>query len=327
MSEGSGPAVLVTGGAGFIGSHLVEALLHRGAQITILDNLSSGSQANLAGVIDRVDLRRLDLRCDDLRPLLAERGFETIFHLAGNADIPFSVQHPRQDFETNLVTTLNLLEAVREASPPARLIFASSATVYGGASVVPQTEDSPTVPIAPYGVSKLAAERYVAVYARLHGLRTASVRLFSMFGPRLHKQVVYDLMCKIQENPRELFIHGDGTQTRPLTYVADAVQALLVVAQGAALQGEVYNVAGKDTVSIGHLAEMICQRMGVKPRFVYSGSVRPGDAEHWDADISRIKALGYRPYTSLAEGLAETVAWFRREHRTTSALERREAAP
>ncbi len=326
MSESKHPAVLVAGGAGYIGSHLVEELVRRGARVTVLDCLSTARRENLAAVLERIDVHMLDLRRDDPRPLLAELRFDTIFHLVGNADIPLSVQRPRHDFETNLITTLNLLEAVRETSPSTRLIYTSSATVYGGTTGVPQTEDTPTVPVSPYGVSKLAAERYVAVYAKLYGLRSASVRLFSTFGPRQRRQVVYDLMCKIQENPQELFIHGDGTQTRPLTYVADALQALLIVAEKAALGGEVYNAAGEEIVSIGRLAEMICERMGVRPRFVYSGNVRPGDIEHWKADISRIKALGYRPQCSIAEGLAETVAWFRREHPTRQVLQR-EAAP
>jgi UDP-glucose 4-epimerase len=326
MSDSTQPVVLVAGGAGYIGSHLVEELVRRGARVTVLDSLSTARRENLAAVLDRIDLQMLDLRHDDPRPLLAALRFHTIFHLVGSADIPLSVRRPRHDFETNLTTTLNLLEAIRETSPGTRLIYTSSATVYGATTGVAQTEDTPTVPISPYGVSKLAAERYVAVYARLYGLRTASVRLFSTFGPRQRRQVVYDLMCKIQENPRELFIHGDGKQTRPLTYVADAVQALLVVAAEAALEGEVYNAAGEEIISIGRLAEMLCERMGVRPRFVFSGNVRPGDVEHWKADISRIKALGYRPRCALAESLAETVAWFRGEHPTPTVLQR-EAAP
>ncbi len=308
-----GSSVLVTGGAGFIGSHLVEELVRRRSRVTVVDNLTTGAERNLASVRGHMDLRTLDLRTDDLRPVLTGARIDLIFHLAGNAYVPPSVDNPRWDFETNTLGTLNLLEAVRDKAPQARIVYTSTAAVYGEGSSKAFLEEDPTVPVAPYGVSKLASERYVAVYAQLYGLRTASVRLFPVYGPRLRKQVVYDLIRKVHENQNELFIHGDGSQVRDCNHVSNVVHALLMVADGAPLQGEVYNVAGDEPVSVHDLARLICEAMGAAPRFIYSGSVRPGDAQRWVADIGRLRRLGYRPSMALAEGLNNTVAWFRRE--------------
>jgi UDP-glucose 4-epimerase len=304
-------SALVTGGAGFIGSHLVEELIRRGAQVAVADTLSSDRSKNLAVVSDRIVLRRIDLAQDDLRPLLAEGQFDTIFHLAGFASIPESVNFPRRDFDKNAVATLRLLEAAREASPQSRIVFTSSASVYGEGRNEPLGEDDPTQPVAPYGVSKLAAENYLAAFARLYSLRTASLRLFAVYGPRLRNHVIYDLIRKVHQNPNELIIQGDGTQVRDFTYVTNVVEALLSVAGRGWLEGEVYNVGSQEPISIRDLAAMICREMEVAPRLVFSGEVRPGVSLRWCADITRIKQLGYQPQLKLADGLARTVAWFR----------------
>jgi UDP-glucose 4-epimerase len=301
--------VVVTGGAGFIGSHLVEELVRRGRRVAVVDDLSSGRAENLAAVLDRVELVPLDLARGDARPVMA--GAETVFHLAGYADIPRSVHEPRLDFEKNAVATLNLLEAVRAAAPGARLLFASSAAVYGVGSARPLREDDPPAPAAPYGVSKLAAERYVEVYARLYGLGSASLRLFPVYGPRLRAHVVYDLMRKVRDDPNELRIEGDGTQVRDFVHVSGAVEAFLTVAERAPLRGEAYNVASGEPVTIAELAALISERMGASPRFVYSGAVASGVSQKWVADLARLRALGYQPPLRLAEGLRSAVEWFR----------------
>ncbi|MDQ3254291.1 MAG: NAD-dependent epimerase/dehydratase family protein [Acidobacteriota bacterium] len=306
-------AVLVTGGAGFIGSHLVEELIRRNARVTVVDDLSTGFVSNLASVADQIDFRKLDLGRDDPRSLLAEGEFDTIFHLAGHANVPESVQEPRRDLEKNLLGAFNLIEAVRHLTPQTKVLFASSAAVYGESSGKPFQEDDPVVPLAPYGVSKLAAERYMNVYTRSYDLRTASLRLFPVYGPRSKAHVIYDLMCKISDNPEELFVHGDGTQVRDFTYVTDAVEAFLTIAEESPLRGEVYNVAAGEPISIGELAKMICVKMSAAPRFAYSGTVSPGVSHAWSADVSRLQNLGYRSRMNLIDGLNKTVAWFREE--------------
>jgi UDP-glucose 4-epimerase len=302
--------ILVTGGAGFIGSHLVEELVRRGSKVTVVDNLSTGRESNLAAVSGEVDLHGMDLVSDDLGPLLSDRSFDSIVHLAAHANIPDSVNDPRLDFEGNAVATFNLLETVRTASPGTRILHASSAAIYGEGVRLPIHEDDPTRPIAPYGASKLAAEAYASVYTRVFGLRAAVARLFSVYGPRLRKQVIWDLMCKIHDNPHELFILGDGTQVREFNHVANAVDALLTVLERGPLEGEAYNVAAEESVTIKDLATQICEAMGASPRFAYSGDVRPGEAQRWHADTSRLKALGYEPRVGISEGLSDTVSWF-----------------
>lgn len=308
-----GRSVLVAGGAGFIGSHLVEDMVAGGARVSVLDNLSTGRLDHIASVLDRVKVHRADLLDMDLPGLLASERPDLIVHLAANALVPDSVERPRWDCELNLTTTLNLLDAMREASPESVLVHASSALVYGEGTGARMREEDATFPVSPYGVSKLAAERYVAVYARLYELRAVNVRLFSTYGPRLRKQVVYDLMHKVHDNPHELFIWGDGTQVRDLNHISNVIEALRIVIDEGELAGEVYNVAADDSISIGELAEMICERMGADPRFVYSGEVRLGDTQRVCADTTKIKTLGYTPRVGISEGLSDTVDWFQRE--------------
>ncbi len=313
MIDYQNSSVLVTGGAGFIGSHLVEELVRRGANVTVVDNLSTGYRKNLSGAGDRAELHDLDLVRDDLRPLLSAKGFELIVHVAANANVPDSVEGPVMDFEKNAVATLRLLEAVRESAPQTPIVHTSSGVVYGRATPAPTREDDPAVPVSPYGVSKLASEHYMSIYAPLYGLRTAVLRLFPVYGPRLRKQVVYDLMRKIHDNPLELPIQGDGKQLRDFNYIANVVEAYMTVAERGRMEGEVYNVAAEETITIHQLAEMICERMGAAPRFLYSGIARMGDMQQMRGDITRLKNLNYRPRASFADGLDETVAWFRKE--------------
>lgn len=302
---------LVTGGAGFIGSYLVEELVRRGASVSVIDNLSSGLMENLDGVRDRIEFHKLDLLDDDLRPLLARSAFDTIFHLAGHANAHEAVLNPQKDFEKNAGGTLSLLEAVRTSSPESKLVYTSSATVYGALSEKPFIETDPTVPETPYGISKLAGENYMRAYASLFDMKTAILRLFVVFGPRLRKQVVYDLIQKLLRDPNELFIYGDGTQARDMNFIRNVIDAHLMVASRARFQGDIYNVGSGEVVTIRRLAEMICEAMDLQPEFVFSGDVRTGDSLRLTADFSALEDLGYAPKVGIREGLDEVVAWCR----------------
>lgn len=302
--------VLITGGAGFIGSHLVEGLLEGGLDtVTVLDNLSEGSLSNLDSVARRIRMLKLDLRLDTWHDILMETDYDCIFHLAGNADVQTSVSKPHVDFKLNLEPTFRLLEAIRKLKWGGRLIFASSAAAYGSPAVLPIRETHATNPLSPYGVSKLAAERYVAAYSALYGIKAASMRTASAYGPRLRKQVVYDLFQKILHQPNEVVIFGDGSQTRDFIFVKDIVMAAIGIAMRGKLGGEVYNVATGRSYSILQLAGLIGRDLGVTPRFRFTGGLRAGEPDCWTFDIGRLRALGCRPCTPLRTGLSRTRQW------------------
>lgn len=303
--------MLVLGGAGFIGSHLVEALVNQNAAVTVVDDLSSGYLHNLGAVADAIEFYAMSIDDAGFRALLVSKGFDTIFHFAGTAYVPPSVKDPVADCQANLGMTLHLLECLRQEALQPRLIYASSAAVYGDPVRQPIHENDPTVPISPYGVSKLAADRYVAVYSRLYGIPAASLRLFSVYGPRQKKQIVYDFLRKLDANSEEMIILGDGSQRRDLILVSDVVQAAIKVASKGALKGEVYNVASGKSYSTLDIARVMAEVMGVSPAFKFTGQVRPGDPHEWSANIHRLLALGFEPVCTLEAGLTMTAEWFR----------------
>lgn len=306
---------VVTGGAGFIGSHLVEELVRRGERVVVVDNGSTGNPGNLASVARAVDVHTLDLVGDDPREALA--GCALVFHLAGGTDVSGSIEQPRPDLEKNVLTTLNLIQAVREVAPEARIVNVSSAAVYGfSPDPPPWSEEALPVPVWPYAVSKLAAEHYLGAAPRLYGLRTATLRLFHVFGPRLRRQVVYDLVRKLHERPDELVVHGDGSELLDLSYVADVVEAMILVAASAPLEGEAYNVASGREVTIDELVGVICAEVGAEPEIAHSGETRPGTPPAFRARTEKLRSLGYAPKVPLEQGIAETVAWYRSEPAT-----------
>jgi UDP-glucose 4-epimerase len=306
--------ILITGGAGFIGSHLTEAYLARGAAVTVIDDLSTGVLANLRRVNDKVTILTGELLTALTESPLRVEEFDLIFHLAGNGYVPPSVTDPHFDFRSNLETTFILLERLRLARKRPKLIYASTAAVYGDPQETPITEETPLLPISPYGVSKLASERYLAVYSALYGIPATSLRFFSVFGPRLRKQVIYDLLVKLTEKQNSLEVLGDGTQERDFVFVSDLVAALMLIAEVAPMQGEAYNVASGSSVTIRELIRSLCKVLQIEPTINFTGSVRPGDAQRWIVNIERLQQLGYQPSVGLETGLALTCEWFRNEY-------------
>ncbi|HWM21858.1 MAG TPA: NAD-dependent epimerase/dehydratase family protein [Ilumatobacteraceae bacterium] len=302
---------LVTGGAGFIGSHLVTALVAEGTQVVVLDDLSTGDSANVA---PEADLVEGDIT-DASRVASAVRGCDVVFHLAARGSVQRSVEQPLATDKSNVSGTLTVLCAAHDAGA-GRVVLSSSSSVYGGARERPTREDQPLQPRSPYAVSKLAGEHYARVFTELHGLETVALRYFNVFGPRQRSDSQYAAVVPrfIDALRRGLpvEIHGDGEQSRDFTYVTDAVQANLraAVAPAESCVGRAYNIARGESHTVLELLAALADLLGVEaiPRHVPS---RPGDVRHSQASIEAAgDDLGFRPRGTLRDGLAATVAWW-----------------
>lgn len=306
---------LVTGGAGFIGSHLVEELVERKAKVRVIDNLFSGHRENLASVLKRIDFIKGDI-CDEKLLRVATKGADVVFHLAAIPSVPRSVKFPHDSNRVNVEGTLKLLEAsVR--SGVKRIVYSSSSSVYGDSPKLPKRENFPLNPLSPYAASKLAGEIYLRTYSELYKIETVSVRFFNVFGPRQDPTSQYAAVIPIfvsklawDESPP---IFGSGRQTRDFTFVKDVVNGVLLAGKARNINGEAINVSAGGRTSVTQLAQTIARIMGkdIKPKYLPS---RPGDVLHSYADISKAKRLlHFKPRFSLEEGLAKTINWFNRD--------------
>lgn len=303
-------SVLITGGAGFIGSHLAEALSARGFNVVIVDNLSTGSLQNLHQVFGNIQFFHCDILDDGFFDIIRNHHYDFIIHLAANSYVPPSVKNPRFDFDVNLLGSFMLMDFLRKQPKDVKIIYASSAAVYGDPSENPISENTNLAPISPYGVSKLAAERYFYVFSKLYGLRTTILRFFSVYGPRQKKQLIYDMMVKMKHNPQQIEVFGDGTQTRDLLYVDDLVKVICLVMEKSSFQGDVINVGSGVGYPIIEIIQQIAQALNVKPIYHFTGNVRPGDPLNWVADINKLRNIGFEPTFSLEKGIGNTVSWF-----------------
>jgi UDP-glucose 4-epimerase len=308
--------VLVTGGAGFIGSHLVDALLSAGNTVRVLDDLSSGSIESVP-----VDTEFIKGSVSDERIVQqAVEGVDVVFHQAAHRAVLRSVEHPLTTDRANTHGTLALLQASVDAGVR-RLVFASSSSVYGGAETMPTPETSQLHPRSPYAVSKLAGEYYCRVFAELYPLETVALRYFNVYGPRQRPDSAYALVIPLfmqalidGECP---IVHGDGRQSRDFTYVDDVVRANLAAAEapGRICSGKAYNVAGGASYSLLELLDILGDMLGIKPRLVF-GDPRAGDVRHTRADVTAAcRDLGHTPQVGFPEGLLQTVKSFTAETR------------
>lgn len=303
-----GARVLVTGGCGFIAGHLTNALMNLGSKVILVDErpYTGGAAGQNIPVLFQMSVGSEAFG----QFLQRESAFDYVFHLSARAYAADSVNAPYVDFNANLIATVNLLEQLRFLPVRPRLVFASSAAVYGNPSKLPIEEHDPTIPVSPYGVSKLAAERYVAVYARLYDMPMASLRLFSVYGPHQTKQVVFDLFKKLRASPDNLVVLGDGTQVRDFVYVKDVVRAFLTVAVRGRSDGFAYNVASGVGISMAQLAQQIVAIQEPGATITFTGKTRPGDPERWLGSNAELAALGGEPRYTFQEGIAETAEWF-----------------
>lgn len=304
--------VLVTGGAGFVGSHLVDALVERGATVRVLDDLSTGSLDNLRGALGGIDLLRGDLRDAETCRRACE-GIELVFHQGALGSVPRSMEDPATTLAVNAGGTANLFTAARDAGVR-RIVWASSSSVYGDSDRLPKREGEEGRPLSPYALSKVMGEETMDVFARCFGLESVALRYFNVYGPRQTPEGPYAAVVPrffhallADQAPT---IHGDGEQSRDFTYVADAVEANLRAAEAPAEAcGRAYNVAPGSRTSVNELAAEIRRLVG-GPEPVH-GPPRPGDVRHSMADASKAREmLAFEARTGLAEGLAAARGWY-----------------
>ena len=305
--------VLVTGGAGFIGSNLVRALLEGGDEVRVLDNFATGNRANLAGLENEVEVFEGELRSYE-RVHNAVRGVELVFHQGALPSVPRSVQDPLTTSAVTIEGTLNVLLAARDENVR-RVVYASSSSVYGNSGTLPRTESQQPDPISPYAVAKLAAESYCVSFHRVYGLEAVALRYFNVFGPRQdpksqYAAVVPRFLAMIDAG-EPVPIHGDGTQSRDFTYVANVVAANLLAGEADGADGTVLNVATGRQASVNELADAIGAVLG-KPVEKNYLPVRTGDVRDSWADVSEARrVLGYEPTIGLEDGIELTAAFLR----------------
>ncbi len=304
---------LVTGGAGFIGSHLVEALVRRGDRVRVLDNFLTGKPENLAALEGRIEIVDGDIRdWDVIRQ--ACRDIEVVFHEAAVPSVPRSVNEPQLNHEINVNGTFNVLMAARDAGVR-RVVYAASSSAYGEVGTDAKLEEQLPSPLSPYAVAKLVGEYYCQVFTRVYGLETVALRYFNVFGPRQDPSSPYSgVISKFVTSllaGKEPVIFGDGEQSRDFTYVANVVEANLRAAESRAAVGEVINVGMQQRTTLNHLLAELQRVIGTELTPQYE-LPRPGDIRHSLADLTKAhKLLGYQPAIDLAEGLRLTVGWYK----------------
>jgi UDP-glucose 4-epimerase len=308
---------LVTGGAGFIGSHLVEALVAAGCNVAVIDNLSTGRLSNLAAVRDRITFYQGDFR--DPRLLnQAVTGCEVLFHLAAIVSVPWTVENPVDSAAVNEMGTLQVLEAARRHHVR-RFIGASSCAVYGDGSRNPKQENMPPKPLSPYAIQKLVGEQYARLYSELYGMETLFLRYFNVYGPRQDPSSPYSGVISIFMNRaiagQSPVIYGDGKQYRDFVFVNDVVQANLLAAAAKPAGGHVFNIGTGEFIRIRELWQIIRKIAGTTAEPVFEPQ-RPGEILESLADIDRARCdLGFTPAHPLKKGLQITLEWYRQQKR------------
>jgi nucleoside-diphosphate-sugar epimerase len=304
---------LVTGGAGFIGSNIVDELLRRGHQVVVLDDLSSGKEENLAGVRGKIDFRAGSI-IDLATVQSACQGMDYVIHLAARTSVPKSVKNPIESNSVNIDGTLNVLVAARDAKVR-RFVFAASSSAYGETPTLPKVETMQPEPISPYGVTKFVGELYARVFGRVYGLENACLRYFNVFGPRQDPSSQYSgvlsrfMLAILKGEPPT--IYGDGEQTRDFTYIDNIVDVTLRACESAQASGKVYNGGTSARISLNEVVKLLGKITGkaIKPTY---DPPRNGDIRDSQADISLAhKELGYKPIVQFEEGLKRTWDWYK----------------
>jgi len=304
--------VLVTGGAGFIGPHIVDRLIKRGDVVRVFDNLSTGDLSNIARYISTgaVELVRGDVR--DLAAVKgAAEGCELIYHLAAQSSVPKSTEDPQADMEINVGGTHNVLMAAKEQG--SKVVFASSSVVYGRSVKVPTPEGAPLLPFSFYGVSKTAAENYCRTYSELFGVPTVILRLFNIYGPGTNKGLMIDLYRKLMRDPKRLEVLGSGNQKKDYLYIDDTVDAFIMAPERSPCRGEAYNIGLGESYTVFEVAEMMFGMLGLHGVQVHAqgGVSWRGDVELTQPSVLKAELeMGWKAKGGIRDGLAMTLNWF-----------------
>jgi UDP-glucose 4-epimerase len=305
--------ILVTGGAGFIPSHIVDLLLRKGARVTVIDNMHAGNMSNLQDALPEIEFLSLDIReYEKVKRVVKKQ--DIIFHLAANADVPYSVDHPAYDFETNAVGGFNLLNSCLKTNVQ-RVIYASTAAVYGNAQYTPIDEGHAINPTSPYGASKLATEKLGLAYLKTYGLPFTIIRVFNIYGERQPRYVMYDLLRKLYQDSNELEVLGTGEQIRDYCYVSDAARCFILAGESEKAAGEIFNLAGGNPVSIKELVTILLETLGLpNTKIRFTGKSWKGDIEKLVADTQKAEMmLGFKPEVTLRSGVKKLHEWLKRQ--------------
>ncbi|MEM4644318.1 MAG: GDP-mannose 4,6-dehydratase [Candidatus Methanomethylicaceae archaeon] len=303
---------MVTGGAGFIGARLVEALIKRGNLVKIFDDLSSGRISNISHLIKTgaVEFIKGDVR-DFSAVKKAGSGCDIIYHLAAQSLVPFSMERPDIDMDINIKGTLNVLMAAKDLM--SKVVFTSSSTVYGNVVRIPTPEDEVLIPYSFYGLSKMAAEHYCRIYSEHFNVPTVILRLFNVYGPGNNKGLMIDLYRKLLRDQKKLELLGTGNQLKDYLYIDDAVDALLLAPDKARCKGEAYNIGSGESFTVFQIAEFMLEILGLRgvEIFARGGKAWLGDVELTRPDVSKAERdLGWKAKIDIKEGLTKTIMWF-----------------
>lgn len=304
--------VLVTGAAGFIGSHLVDFLIEKGFEVVSVDNLSTGKIENVnknskfykANISNQKEVEKI----------MKEERPDIIFHLAAMAKTKSTSagwKNPSITFKTNVLGTFNILNSLVKTDLDSKIVFASSAAIYGEPSYLPIDENHPTNPISPYGISKLAAEKVIKSFNAQFGIKYVLLRIFNAYGPRQSRYVMYDLIKKLKRNPKKLIVLGDGSQTRDYCFISDVVNGFYLASLKKKAENKIYNLGTGKGTSISELVNILLSELNLKnTQIIYKGKSWTGDIRFLVANINKIKReLGFKPKTNLIEGIRKLIKW------------------
>ncbi|MCD6514996.1 MAG: GDP-mannose 4,6-dehydratase [Candidatus Odinarchaeota archaeon] len=312
--------IVVTGGCGFIGSHLVDKLINLGATVIVIDNLISSTTEYIERYIGKEnfwfyeeDIRDFEAMCD----IFSRHDIDIVFHFAADPDVKNSVEKPFLSFYINVEGTLNILEAMRKNDIDTIIFASSGGTLYGDVEEFPVTENTPPKPISPYGASKVSGEAYLSAYVGAYGFSAISLRLANIFGPRSTHGVMFDFFHKLKKNKNELLILGNGLQRKSYLYISDCIDAIMAITNHINKGFDAYNIGSEEWYTVNEIANLIVKALGLSNvKFKYTGGERgwAGDVKRILLSIDKLKSINWKPKVSFEEGVKKYVSWLKEKY-------------